>query len=389
MQEHNSPSGNSLSSNKDNHNNLFAEIPGITKEPNYKALLSDCRINVNDVIPAPPICIEIVIDGIPHTFGTLGDFTLLIGKAKVGKTFALSLILAAALISGTPFQKVLLATFPADKKTVLYFDTEQSSYYVQKALNRICAISGIPVPDNLIVYSLRGHTPAERLNLIEFAINNTANIGMAVIDGIRDLVTSINDEEQASMIASKLLKWTGDLNIHIITVLHQNKSDLNARGHLGTELTNKSQTVVSISKAENKSVSVISAEFCRDKEFEPIAFTIDLDGLPSIIDGFAIASKKEHRKKSAPYDVLPETHKIIVKDVFSVQSEMIRSELKTVAAATISRHLNYSLGQNKIAEWITYWVQFKHISTAGTPGTKACKYSINNKELTKQPIEQN
>jgi len=361
----------------------FDKNPEIKKEPDYKAFLSSSRVNINDIVPVPPICIEVIIDGIGHTFGTLGNFTLLIGKAKAGKTFALSLILAAALVSGEPFQKVLRATLPDNKKTILYFDTEQSRYHVHKVLKRICAISGISFPYNLVVYSLRKYTAAERLEMIEFALYNTPNIGMVVIDGIRDLITSINDEEQASMITSKLLKWSEELNIHIITVLHQNKGDNNARGHLGTELTNKSETVTAVSKGEDKSVSIISAEYCRDKEFEPIAFIIDLDGLPNIVDGFAIASKTEQRKKIAPYDVPPETHKTIIADVFSIQSEMIRSELKTAAGANISRHLGYDLGQNKIAEWISHWLQFKHIVTAGTPGTKACKYSINNNEPTK------
>jgi len=375
------------------HNNpeqALANMPGMLKEPDFKAILSNCRINVNDIIPIPPICIEIIIDGVRYTFGTLGDFTLLIGKAKAGKTFALSLILAAALISGTPFQKVFLATFPDNKKTVLYFDTEQSRYYVQKALKRICDISGVQLPANLIVYSLRGLTPAERLQVIEFAIYNTENIGMAVIDGIRDLITSINDEEQACMIATKLLKWTQDLNIHVITVLHQNKGDSNARGHLGAELTNKCQTVVSVSKAENKNVSVISPEFCKDKDFESIAFSIDIDGLPNIIDGYTqSATSSEQRKKSAPYEVPPVSHKAITKDIFSIQPEMIRSELRTAGSANISRHLGYDIGKNKTDEWITHWLQFKYIITTGTPGTKACKYSINNKEPTKPLIEPN
>jgi len=379
---------NSLNSQSKDNSNSFETIQGIIQEPDYKTLLSNCRISVNDIISAPPICIEIIVDGVPHTFGTLGNFSLLIGKAKAGKTFALSLILAASLINGTPFQKVLRTNFPDNKKTILYFDTEQSGYHVHNALKRICSLSDVRLPDNLIVYSLRGHTPAERLAMIEFAIYDDENIGMVVIDGIRDLITAINDEEQASMITSKLLKWTGALNIHIITVLHQNKSDQNARGHLGTELTNKSETVVSVSKAENKNVSVISAEFCRDKDFEPIAFSIDIHGLPNIIESYAKSAIKDGQNKhSSPADIAPETHKIIIKDVFSVQAEMIRKELNTATRANLTRFLSRNIGMNKADEWISHWLQFKHIVTKGTPGTKACKYSIKDNEPTDLPTE--
>ncbi len=363
---------NSLNSQSKDNNNSFEIIPGIIKEPDYKTLLSNCRISVNDIIPIPPICIEIIIDGVPHTFGTLGDFTLLIGKAKAGKTFALSLILAAALVDGRPFQKVLLATFPNDKKTVLYFDTEQSKYYVQKALKRICDISGVPEPYNLIIYSLRGLTPAERLGAIEFAIYNTENIGMAVIDGIRDLITSINDEEQASMIASKLLKWTGDLNIHIITVLHQNKSDLHARGHLGTELTNKSQTVVSVSKAENKNVSVITAEFCRDKDFEPIAFSIDLNGLPNIIDDYTPKNKAERKNKVLlPGEIAIETHIEIIAKVLKVDRTPKYKELCLGLKNEISSWYGYHIADARVREYVKYYTDKNLLFTVGkTPHTR-------------------
>ena len=38
---------------------------------------------------------------------------------------------------------------------------------------------------------------------IEFAIENTSDVELVIVDGIRDLVSSINDEEQATKIASK------------------------------------------------------------------------------------------------------------------------------------------------------------------------------------------
>ena len=69
------------------------------------------------------------------------------------------------------------------------------------------------------------------------------------------------------MIASKLLKWTEEKNIHVVTVLHQNKNDGNARGHLGSELVNKAETVLSVTKdSKEKDISIVEAEYCRNKE---------------------------------------------------------------------------------------------------------------------------
>jgi hypothetical protein len=41
-----------------------------------------------------------------------------------------------------------------------------------------------------------------------------------------------------------LMQWTGEKNIRIQTVLHLNKGDDNARGHIGTELNNKAESLL-------------------------------------------------------------------------------------------------------------------------------------------------
>ena len=47
------------------------------------------------------------------------------------------------------------------------------------------------------------------------------------------------------------MQWTDDRQIHIHTILHQNKGDENARGHIGTELNNKAETVLLVEKDKN------------------------------------------------------------------------------------------------------------------------------------------
>ncbi len=227
-----------------------------------------------DLMP-PQICIEVFDnENESSILGTLGDFSLIIGKAKSKKSFFISIAVSAATKNNLVLDKIK-GKLPSNQNQVLYFDTEQSEYYVQRAVQRICKITEIKNPENLKTYYLRKFSPKERLELIEHAIYNNSNIGLVVIDGIKDLVFSINDESEATNISSKLLKWTEENNIHIICVLHQNKSDNNARGHLGTELINKAESVVSITKApENENISIVEAEFCRNKDFTTFAFEI-------------------------------------------------------------------------------------------------------------------
>ena len=74
------------------------------------------------------------------------------------------------------------------------------------------------------------------------------------------MVYDINSPGESTRIISKLMQWTDDRQIHIHTILHQNKGDENARGHIGTELNNKAETVLLVEKDKsNGDISNVSA----------------------------------------------------------------------------------------------------------------------------------
>src|SRR5690606_21990059 len=92
-------------------------------------------------------------------------------------------------------------------------------------------------------------------------------------------------------------KWTEERNIYALTVLHQNKSDTNARGHIGTELINKAQTVLSITKAESDNeISIVEPQQCRDREPEVFAFEINEYGIPVIAEDFEVRTETKKNK---------------------------------------------------------------------------------------------
>ena len=177
--------------------------------------------------------------------GTLGNFSASIGKAKSKKTFNVSAIVAAALKNGTVLRYV--AELPEDKRKILYVDTEQSPYHCLKVMKRILRMAGLPDDrdnEHLEFLALRKYTPEQRIRIVEQAIYNTPDIALVIIDGIRDMIYDINSPGESTRIISKLMQWTDDRQIHIHTILHQNKGDENARGHIGTELNNKAETVL-------------------------------------------------------------------------------------------------------------------------------------------------
>ena len=194
--------------------------------------------------------------------GTLGNFSASIGKAKSKKTFNVSAIVAAALKNGTVLRYV--AELPEEKRKILYVDTEQSHYHCLKVMKRILRLAGLPDDkdnEHLEFLALRKYTPEQRIRIVEQAIYNTPDIGLVIIDGIRDMVYDINSPGESTRIISKLMQWTDDRQIHIHTILHQNKGDENARGHIGTELNNKAETVLLVEKDKsNGDISNVSAK---------------------------------------------------------------------------------------------------------------------------------
>ena len=339
---------------KESFKNLIeSELNKSTNELSKK--LESCRIDILEIIPPPEIAWEIKDDdsGEFNILGTHGNFSLVKGKAKSKKSFFINMAIAAAVGKGL-LQNKLRSLLKDNFNKVLYFDTEQSKYHVQKAVKRICTQIGVGIPSNLNTYGLRKSSPSERLKLVEYAIENTPSLGFVVIDGIRDLITSINDEAEASNIASNLLKWTEEFNIHIIVVLHENPGSDKARGHIGTELMNKAETVIALQVDKyDESVSSVSAGFCRNKAFKPFAFTITDDGLPKIIEDYVIPSNS---KKA--FDVLmlnPIDKFQVLEKVFENGEGFQHSEL--VNQIKIVLDIRYKgtkgKGQSKIKQLIT------------------------------------
>lgn len=306
------------------------------------------KIDVTEVIPKPQVAISLAntkTNGFA-VLGTLGNFSVIIGKAKAKKSFFINIAVATALS-----KDLILNRFKSDlqpnKNDVLYFDTEQSKFHVQTAVKRICLQTNQLEPANLHTYFLRSLTPSERLQFIENEIYSNDKLGFVVIDGIKDLVTSINDEEQATNIASKLLKWTEERNIHIVTVLHQNKSDTNARGHIGTELINKAETVLEVAKAENNaSISIVTPQQCRNIEPEVFAFEINEYGVPIIAENFEI--RTETKKNSFDVTNIENFKKYqLLTEVFSTNESFNYSSLVTQIILAYKNQFKTNLGINR------------------------------------------
>lgn len=319
---------------------------------NENIIIERLRINPLSDITEPPVYCR--IGDTPSM--TAGNFSLINGKAKSGKTFLLGAITASVLDEGKQLG-IISGTLPGDKSKVLYFDTEQSNFHATRTIKRICQLAGEPDPDNLIAYGLRPLPPAERLAAIEEKISTTDDLGFVVIDGVRDLLTmGINDEAEATTLTSKFLKWTADYNIHIVLLLHQNKTDLNARGHIGTEILNKAETTITVTRDAKSNLFLVSCEYSRDIAFDDFGFTIE-DGLP-VASGIPSEAKSNAKN---PKNIDDNKHIEVLNKIFRDEREIGAVDFRDKIIYGFDNTFGQSASKTFVSHYTEKkWVSFQH-----------------------------
>jgi hypothetical protein len=235
----------------------------------------------------------------------------------------------------------------------------------------IIHLSETPNPTNFEVYHLRTLDPLERLNVIDKVLSSTKNLNFVAIDGIVDLdIDPILQAEQAQNIISKLMKWTDNYNIHIVCVLHYNKTVSTLLGHLGSFAHRKADSVIEVVKdTENENISFVNPVDCREREFLPFAFSVDDNGIPKIeseiVIGKSKASPKAERptrpKAITPIQLDLKIHTEILNETFRVFNELSYTELWKTLKQTVSSickdEVKDTIGDNKAKDFVTYYLQ--------------------------------
>ena len=212
-----------------------------------------------------------------------GELVADCGKAKSGKTFFLSILMAACLT-----EKVLaLERYDQTEMKplrVLWLDTEQSQQSTQEIIkNRILKMASVSDLDStFFAFNLRGLGFEKRGKMVDVAIR-AIKPDIAIIDGVKDLMTDINDAVQATLIMEKLMALAKEQKCCIVCVLHQNKSeqDHNMRGSIGTELTNKAFEVVQCECIEESCTFKVTHTYSRKQKMKhKLYYRINDEGLP-------------------------------------------------------------------------------------------------------------
>lgn len=290
-------------------------------------LLDECEITEHtEIVPQVPI---ITIDH--KNYLMKGDFAIITGEKKSGKSHVLRRVIMTALMKDIPqdFDCLHVRTVYSEKM-IIYVDTEQHPDKTKQSLNYCWKKAGYKTqPKNLKFYNIRHKETEERVNFIQRLITKFgANTHLIIIDGISDLLDSINDE-----ILSKKLAQTFFANdayqISYIFAIHERKGGGGAMGWLGQHIEKKAGGGIRIEKDVKNDTHSINCSFLRDDgNFKPIDFKYD-EKISDfrLIDPEEAVFLKDKTKEEKEKEKLLELEQIISRS-FGGSKEISKATLK-------------------------------------------------------------
>ncbi|MBR4592673.1 MAG: AAA family ATPase [Elusimicrobiaceae bacterium] len=217
------------------------------------------------------------------------------GTKKAGKSAA-GLALIVAALKGD----FIGITASREDLAVLWIDTEQDKNTLRKKAKAVLSMAGLDTPpDRLKIVTLRGYGgPADALAATLQAIEENA-ADFVFLDGVVDLCQAFNDEEKSRDVVRQLEAHAEKYGAAILGLIHTNKKDNEARGHLGAIMQQKSAEIYQVNKEGD--AAQVTQPFSRFAPVPPFAF--------SFADDFKIApagdaidrAKEETRARFAPF----------------------------------------------------------------------------------------
>jgi hypothetical protein len=253
----------------------------------------DSIIDLTKEVDRPPNAITIGVDdrsynGVfyPLRFATFGNISMITGEEKSRKSFLKSLIEACAIggKSNNYTGDVDIRGHNLTDKYIISIDAEQDTYDAWLNGVRVPKMVGAMHP-KYIMLKWRDKSKDERIALLDWFFMESPykdELGLVIMDGFVDFVKDFNDLKECDEFASKLMRYSSLTQCHIMGILHLNPNSEKARGHLGTIIGQKCETVLIIKNMGD--YSTVKRKVGRGKKFEDFAIRVDDDWLPYISD---------------------------------------------------------------------------------------------------------
>jgi hypothetical protein len=249
-------------------------------------------LDLKSKVSKPQIAISIGYDDIAYNgefnhliFGTFGNISMIKGEEKARKSWLKSLLLGCCFDGNSINYSSDIKGHNLRDKYIIDLDTEQDAYYSRLGADRICKMYGTPqspvIPDNYIAINLREHNAKIRRDYLKWLFMESEyrnKLGVVSIDGYVDMLDNFNDLVESTEFTQSLMKYSTLSKAHITGVLHLNPGQDKARGHLGTILQQKCETVVIIK--DEGDFSSVTCQRGRGKKWDAFGISVNKDWLP-------------------------------------------------------------------------------------------------------------
>lgn len=179
--------------------------------------------------------------------------------------------MATALHPSEFFQMKL--HMPEGRMRIAYFDTESSKYDHFRTLERVKYFScWNNLPEWFDSFTLRQDGHRQIQLFIDAYLKNNPDCSVLIVDGLLDLISNYNNEDECKELINFMKRITYEYNILLIAVLHLGKKDKETLGHLGSATDRYAQSTLLIEKDKNTQSYNLSSRFMRsDIDFEPVS----------------------------------------------------------------------------------------------------------------------
>jgi hypothetical protein len=194
---------------------------------------------------------------------TKNTVNLIVANRGCHKSRLAHCIAATLLSKSKSFAQLSLTYTGQDIPVVCLVDTEHSKSQLISARDRIKAMASPMISEHYFrLMSLREQSDkiSETERIIEYLqFEYPQNSKLVVIDTITDLVGNYNDLDKAVRLIEMLQPKFDRYNCTLLLVIHEVygvSGRAKARGHVGSELENKSSTVLRLSQGKKKGIQL-------------------------------------------------------------------------------------------------------------------------------------
>lgn len=233
---------------------------------------------------------------------TAGNIIVVSGAPKSAKSSLIYIFLAEAIkIIGTIIDGLtgLYVSENSFGRAVIHIDSEQSrSQHYKSFINGILKRAGLVMePEYFLSFNIRELDVKIYQKIVreifKAAFERFGGIHLAVIDGGADFIASVNDEVSSNAIVHFFETLAIEFKTAIVIIIHLNPGGDKQRGHLGSQLQRKAESVLVVKR--NGSVSHIEPQFLRgadSSDIPQIQFQFDKEKGYHVSCGFLIKTNK-------------------------------------------------------------------------------------------------